>query len=1043
MKKIKKFLPLLMTACILGGVGVSAVDTFSASAAPSKVETTLKVQSGYKSGFFANVSSYKDAESGEVTKKGVSIEFDLYDTNFKELDYNKDFDVMQSNGTYGSLAAVSFTFFRKESNYPATNPDHIPVPAWHTYDLSEHNFGGFQYFCNGQIKEWHDIGNAVQITDYIGYPSQFMEEGYSYKVMVRYDRFEFEGSTYNADGKAWFCVERKGLFESEENYEILFAYQKRQTADYYNGTLSGMDIQGLAINADGNPQFPTSATGNGQSLVMEVDNVRIYDGMDFDAEGITKSWEDFEDVKEESIKISEEIPADGGGKTVTFNGKNYLEFANGIREISTNFGKSIGFGESVTCRLTKTKRELYPIEFYDEKDLGENGQPIEGAIPVDTRQTFEGFDFSSTRIYTADKQQVYQFNYQGVDFSDVTAGYKIFGKPVSYFTMSIYSGVGTIKDKVMRVGVSDKVLLNEGMFVREGYELVGFSLKEGDDNVQYEVGDVVDMKCQDMTLYAVWKLPEYKTVYKRGNLTIGEVITTPGKTPFYQGSTPEKAGYVFSGWSKTAEEAQNQTISANFIMLSDVNAENRAVSVENSISFKREGYASVALVDICFDLLALPENAKIVVLGEDITEYLEAGYKIRITVSKQGNMSVSQAYIGTDFYKELYTKEKVADNNATVEFSFENGVKFDTLTMSYDNKNAYTQTFEGVESISEGIYDNYYTVIGEATTIPFAKDKVVTFQDTNGRVVAKTYTYQGGNVRLLNKIDGITHAIEWDKEQVDLHNIQEDITVTAALDWPNCSVNFVVTQIYGFMNADGVSVDPLQGDYGSKKALPIGHDYCYGDYEIIGWTDVENGGFAKYTGEFTFKDEQCTLYSVWGRKTITVTFKLTEDGEALETQTVESNSTVRFNGEIPEKPGYKFVGWDKDTYGVTEDTVFIAQYEEIVKKVHVSVLGGTGAGHYDEYSTVTIAFREIPGIVFADWKIVSGDATIENNNGVYTLVLGSEDVVVEAVRASDGETNGQTSAQSNGCTATVSTGIVMVALICGCAYVALKKKGEE
>jgi hypothetical protein len=247
MKKAMKFLPFLMTACLLGGVSTAMVKAVPVSA-ESEMNTTFTIQSGYKSSLFAEVSNHAD-------KKGVSIEFDLYDSDFKEIDAyrNKDFDIMQSAQTYGGLAAISFTFGKVAGNYPVTEEQFTPVPAWHApmTGSGEKNFGGFQYFSNGEIKEWHDVGNPARITDYIGYPSQFMEKGYSYKVMLRYDRFEFEGETYNPEGNAWFCVERKGLFETEDKYETLFAYKKKQTASYSDGTLAGMDIQGLSINASG------------------------------------------------------------------------------------------------------------------------------------------------------------------------------------------------------------------------------------------------------------------------------------------------------------------------------------------------------------------------------------------------------------------------------------------------------------------------------------------------------------------------------------------------------------------------------------------------------------------------------------------------------------------------------------------------------------------------------------------------------------------------------------------------------------------------
>lgn len=1023
MKKIMKFLPFLMTACVLGGVATATVGNISASAT-TESNKTLVVQSGYKSSFFGEVSNHKD-------KKGATVEFDLYDSDFKDINkyVNKNFDIMQSSGTFGSVAAISFTFGKTEGNYPDPEPNNAAIPAWHTYIKSERNFGGFQYFCNGEIKEWHNVGTSVRITDYIGYPSQFMEEGYSYKVMLRYDRFQFEGVTYNTDGNAWFCVERKGLFEDKEAYEILFAYKKKQTASYTDGTLAGMDIQGLSINANGT-HGATSADGQGHSLHLELDNVRIYDGISYDkAPEDKRHWENFENVPEEALKTSDMTPGDA--TYVTYGDKNCYTYKSGIRQILVNFASAIGLSEEVTCRLKSTTHELYKLTFKD----------ITTQETVGEQKTFTGFDFSSARIFKG--EQVYQFDYSNIDYSAVKGDVEVFGTPVSYFTMRLYSGVGTIKDKVLHIGVRDKVLLDKNLFVRPGYNLVGFSTTEGSNTIRYEVGDIVDMKCQDMTLYAVWKLPEYKTTYKAGNVTLGEVITNVGQIPFYQGATPEKAGYVFAGWSKTAEEAQDQTILANFVQIADVNAENKAISVIDSITFKREGVLSASTVDICFDLIDWQQGAKIEFFGTDITNMLKdtedniiKGYKIRVTVSKQGTIMVSKAYMGTNLYEELGTATAVSKDN--IEFTFANGVILDTLSISYDGQNMFTQTFEVCQDISTGILDNYYAIEGNAKVIACAKNIAVTFQDMEGRVVETTYTYVGGNVKLINSVEGISHNIDWNKNQNDLHNIQGNIIVIADLNWPICSISYIITPILGFMEVEGITLPSSDGFYGTEIQL---RTVMYGNYAIIGWTDVANGSYAKYScaDKYVLKDESLTLYSVWGGKLLTVEFYAEDGTTLLETQTVETNATVRFGGKVPQKPGYKFVGWDKSIYNIQENTKFIAKYEKILKKVQVSVLGGTGAGRYTEGDVVTIAFRDIKGIDFVDWKVVSGNVTINEENGVYTFVVGAQDVVIEAVAANG---SGATT-QNQGCTSTVSVGIVAMALLCGCAYAVLKKKGEE
>lgn len=1010
MKKINKFLPILMTACLLGSVGAATIDTVVTSAATAE-NTTIEVQSGYKTSFFGDVSNYSE-------KKGVSIEFDLYKSDFKEMDYNKDFDIMQSSQTYGGLASISFTFARLASGYP--DPYNPQCPGWHTYDLREHNFGGFQYFCNGEIKEWHDIGNAMRITDYIGYPSQFMEEGYSYKVMLRYDRFEFEGVTYNTDGDAWFCVERKTLFEEESNYEILFAYKKKLIGSYADGSLAGVDIQGLSIQANGS-QGVTSADGEGHSLHLELDNVRIYDGKDYNSAD-KKYAETFDNVSSSAIATPESVTLDGA-ELVQYNGKNYSTLPSGMRLIAVNFGRQMGFTDDAPCRMNLNTRALYNVTF---KDADTNDV-------VGAQKTFTSYDFSTVRIFKG--EQVYQFDYSNVNFDNVTGDVEVFGKPVSYFTLSLFGNAEGIKDKTLRVGVTEKVTLKKDLFTRPGYNLVGFLNK--DTNTEYPIGTILDLKCQNVTLYAVWQAFSFTTSYKMGNKTLYSVNTGEGVVPFYQGATPEMPGQIFSGWTQTISASKDQTIAAKFITVSDVNAKNKAMSVADSITFTRDVYGNVAVVDICFDLIAMPNGAKVIVCGVDISDLMVEGYKMRVSISDAGNMVISKAYIGTDTYTKIDMAQTDSGNNSVIEFTFENGVVFDTLSFSYDGKNTFTQTFEGVNGINAGIYDNYYTVTGSASAVAKAKDKTVTFVDTTtGREVAKAYTYVGGHVKLIDTVDGAVGTVAWDKEQSELHNIQDNITVNATLAWSECSISFVIPKILGFMEVEDVYVAPIGALYGSEVILPTA---SYGDYAIIGWTDIENGVFVKYSNTYTIKDDNLILYAVWGGKLLTVEF-YAEDGKTLlETQTVESKATVRCGVKVPEKPGYKFVGWDKSTVGVTEDTKFVAQYEKILKKVQVSVLGGTGAGRYTEGDVVTIAFRDIKGIEFVEWKVVSGGVTINEKNGVYTFVVGDQDVVIQAMR--DGEN--VDGAGDDGCSSTISMGVLGVISLLGCGCVVLKRRNEE
>ncbi len=1068
MKKRTKILSFLLAVCTFGVLGALTIGSVSASAADKSYEVkdnhTIEVQSGFKSGFFGTVSNHAE-------NKGVSVEFDLYESNLKTINYNPDFDVMSTSGTGGSMSCVSFVFGREQANFPDKDPSHVHAPAWMSYIPTDHNLGGFQYFSNGQIKEWADQGNSALITEYIGYPSLFMEPGYSYKVMLRQSAFEFEGKIYNQEGMRWYCVERKGIFDDASQYEVLFAYQRKLGGQISPGTLAGMEIQGLCKKGN-DSTGQCSIDGKGHSLEMTLDNFRVYDGYDLETAKNTDGYivreENFEKIDEEKINLNNTTKY--AAEVNKFDGKDYLEFDSKVRYVSVNFGRVISetvgsgdkgevVGDSIedrtVCRLWLREKPLYTVEFKDE-----TGEVLE------TRNTFIGHDFSGTKIFTKDGQQVYQFDYSEYAKDEFkvlpSKGYfEVSGKPVPYLTMRLFSSDATVSNKVKRVSAIGRFPLTSDLLEKPDHELVGFSVNEDCSTIDYKIGNVVDMKCQDVSLYAIWKLKEFNTVYKSGHMVMDTQITNPREVPFYNGATPEKRNYIFSGWDTTFEIDKSQTISAKFVQIADVNADNKAMATEEKTTFKKEGYGSYAIVDVSFDLLVLPQGAKIEILGADITKYVEEGYSIKISVDKKGTITIAKSYIGENDYVKTGTAVANSSNNESVEFSFEKGIVFDTLAMSFDGRNTFVDTFEGAESgISEGIYQNYYTVSGSASIKPWAKNLTVTFKNAD-RTIAVVPTYEGGKVKLPAKVEGAVDGFTWNRTQEQLNNVTESIDVEAkGFEWKDCTVNFKVTSLFGFLPVSGIPFKsipdkPVTQKYGTEFELPY-EVYPDSQYAIIGWTDVEGSSFAKYTDTYVFTnwEKPTTLYSVWGGKSLTVVF-CDENGEPLPDgeQTIEYYGSALYKGEVPAKEGYKFIGWDKSTVNVTDKEAdkegkvyFIAQYEKVLAKVQVSVLGGTGSGLYTEGDEVTVEFSDIAGLEFIDWVVASGEVEeVSKSGNSFTFIVGNEDVEIQAIQEGEepGVVKPPESAEEEGCGSIASIGMVSIALILGGACFALRRKDEK
>ncbi len=997
MKRMIASFALAAATLFGGGAALMSSDAITANAAVTpESNQTLTIRSGYKTGMLGTVT-------GVNSQLGATIEFDLYSTNFKDLPYETSYDVINSSGTSGSLASIAFVW-GKDDRYPYENPNKAGqshgTPMWHVSndDLTEKNFGGFQYFCNGQIKEWTEQGNYAVITGGVGNASKFMEAGYSYKVSLSYAEFTFEGKTYNeGGGSPWFIMQRKGLFEDESEYEIFYAYAKAVfiKSEYTDGTLAGFEVAGLAkyANLSGDR---TSADGEGHSVEMEIDNLRIYDGMTYSS-AAKKSSNDFQSTTASTFSSM--------ATTVPDYPLNNSKITVGdFTCVSTNFSEPIN--DTEYCLFGLNTRQLYPLYFKDTS-----------GTTLSTQKTYTGLDFSSTRI-DAGSGMVYKFDYTALKAAnwEVSDAVTVTGTKVANFKLSIDTGTPDVTFKTVSVGVNDYYYIKKDLLVREGYDFLGLSKTEG-GGADYKIGTSLDMRCQDQSLYAVWKQQTFVGSYVYDGKIFGRTVVNYGDIPYYRGETPTLSGYVFTGWNKTAKGlTADATYTANFERAVNVYSNNTALKITNSFTMERTGI-DCDLVEFTFEALNFKSGATLKVCGEDITSYVEEGRKMKVTVSSTGELTVYLGYIGSENYEQKATVTTTAGTNETVSFEFngKNGnIVIDNMTATYDGKKTYEETFNAAIKISNGVYNNYYAISGSgASIVTFAKDLTVTFMDTTkDREVAVIHTYEGGIVECMPTVTGVEGTISWDKTQSDLNNVTENMTVSAALTWTEYKITFVVTPIYGYQEVSK-TFSKVKGIYGETVDLPT---TTVGDYGIIGWTDLEGATLAKYSTMYTFSDSDITLYSVWGGEPQTCKF-YAEDGETeLQTVLVEKYGTASFSGELPEKAGYDFVGWEKYLYNsktkeyelvedgfndlsnVTEETHFVAKYEKTGVKVSVTIDGGSGTGNYEVGATVTIAFDE--GSDAEVWVIVRGGVHLEildEDSGEATFVVGDENVYIRAM----------------------------------------------
>ena len=116
-------------------------------------------------------------------------------------------------------------------------------------------------------------------------------------------------------------------------------------------------------------------------------------------------------------------------------------------------------------------------------------------------------------------------------------------------------------------------------------------------------------------------------------------------------------------------------------------------------------------------------------------------------------------------------------------------------------------------------------------------------------------------------------------------------------------------------------------------------------YEFIGW-DPE-------PAEATENTTYTAMYEELGAVRYTITW-LDDEGNTLAEDQVTEGRIPEFSGEVPEKDGYEFVGWDPEPVEATADTSYTAIYDLVQEEVY------------------TITWRDDQGNVLAEDDVAAG-----------------------------------------------------------------------
>ena len=238
----------------------------------------------------------------------------------------------------------------------------------------------------------------------------------------------------------------------------------------------------------------------------------------------------------------------------------------------------------------------------------------------------------------------------------------------------------------------------------------------------------------------------------------------------------------------------------------------------------------------------------------------------------------------------------------------------------------YTYTFAGWSpAVVEVTGDATYTAQFDSTVNQYT----ITWVDGNGDTLkieqvayGETPAYTGATP---TKTATAQYSYTFAGWSPTVSAVTGDATYTAQFD---STVNkYTIT----FANTGDTVIAPITQDYGTAVTPPA--DPTKTGYTFAGW-DKEIPA--------TMPAENMTITAKWTINQYTITFDA-DGGSAVAPITQDYGTAVTAPAD-PTKPGYIFVGWDKDipTTMPAEDITITAKWEVATTTLTISVNGGTG-----------------------------------------------------------------------------------------------------
>ncbi len=574
---------------------------------------------------------------------------------------------------------------------------------------------------------------------------------------------------------------------------------------------------------------------------------------------------------------------------------------------------------------------------------------------------------------------------------------------------------------------NDYEILSDIIPTKEGYTFAGWTTDLSKGQVEYQAQGKYTGK-QDVTLYAVWEAKKYHISYdfNKGtangqNFNDQEKIHN-GSAIYIYDYIPARENYVFVGWGETAESTDPLYHEGDLYW-------------ENA---DRKLYA-----------IWTPELYSIQYITNGANEVINTEYK----TSEDTNFHISSVIPTKDGFQFNHWEDtnKKIFNVGDIYTENENLM----LTAEYDSKK-YTVTFKAGENaqISENNkiveYEKPYGELPQPTKTDYEfvgwytqDGKLITdqsiFTEKNDQELfakwASTvyHVYYNANkgtgepepqVRrkgeeaiTIAEGSGMTrenHTFEhWEdangKQYKPGEKYSEDKDLTLYAIWNPGSIKITYDA-----NGGTGAPEPYWKEKGETYILstqiPIKEGFTF-----KGWGLTDNAKEEEKITKYS-EDEDVTVYAIWEEKTIEIRYNILNGTNQPENQIKYWTQDLKLTDVIPEKTGYKFLGWSTKTNGNKPEDV---EYEgsSMLTSNDVTVLyavwelqnctltydanGGNGGPEkqnlkYGEKIQIGLTIPMKVGYNFIGWGTLSSDTTPTYNVGSdYTIY--EENAVLYAI----------------------------------------------